>query len=130
MSEPDTSEQRFSVSVLGLGNMGSALARAFLAEQHAVTGWNRTASKAQPPADAGARVAASVAEAIAASEVTVVCVLNYVASDALLHTAEMADRLRGKTLIQRTTGTGNERQALPTCPASAILTSRSNASTS
>ena len=53
MSEQDTSEQRFSVSVLGLGYMGSALARAFLAKQHAVTVWNRTASRAQPLAEAG-----------------------------------------------------------------------------
>ena len=33
MSEQDTSDQRFSVSMLGLGYMGSALAKAFLAKQ-------------------------------------------------------------------------------------------------
>ena len=108
MSEHDAGEQRFSVSVLGLGYMGSALARAFLAKQHTVTVWNRTASKAQPQAEAGAEAAASVAEAVAASDVTVVCVSDYHASDALLHTAEMADRLTGKTLVQLTTGTPQE----------------------
>ena len=77
MSDHDAREQRFSVSVLGLGYMGSALARAFLAKQHTVTVWNRTASKAQPLAEAGAEAAASVAEAIDASDVTVVCVLDY-----------------------------------------------------
>ena len=49
MNEQDTNAQRFSVSMLGLGYMGSALARAFLAKQHAVTVWNRTASKARTP---------------------------------------------------------------------------------
>lgn len=108
MNEQDTGAQRFSVSVLGLGYMGSALARAFLAQQHTVTVWNRTASKAQPLAEAGANVAASVAEAIAASDVTVVCVSDYHGSDALLRTAEMAARLKGKTLVQLTTGTPEE----------------------
>ena len=108
MNEQDTSAQRFSVSMLGLGYMGSALARAFLAQQHAVTVWNRTASKAQPLAEAGANVAASVAEAIAASDVTVVCVSDYHGSDALLRTAEIAGRLKGKTLVQLTTGTPEE----------------------
>jgi 3-hydroxyisobutyrate dehydrogenase-like beta-hydroxyacid dehydrogenase len=108
MSEQDTSGQRFSVSVLGLGYMGSALARAFLAKQHAVTVWNRTASKAQPLAEAGAKVAASVAEAVTTSDVTVVCVLDYATSNALLQTPEIADRLTGKTLIQLPTGTPQE----------------------
>ena len=111
MSEHDARERRFSVSVLGLGYMGSALARAFLAQQHAVTVWNRTASKAQPLAEAGAKVAASVAEAIDASDVTVVCVSDYHGSDALLRTAQMADRLKGKTLVQLTTGTPQEARA-------------------
>ena len=108
MSDHDAREQRFSVSVLGLGYMGSALARAFLAKQHTVTVWNRTASKAQPLAEAGAEAAASVAEAIDASDVTVVCVSDYHGSDALLRTAQMADRLKGKTLVQLTTGTPQE----------------------
>ena len=111
MSDHDAREQRFSVSVLGLGYMGSALARAFLAKQHTVTVWNRTASKAQPLAEAGAEAAASVAEAIDASDVTVVCVLDYAVSNALLHTAQVADRLTGKTLIQLTTGTPQEARA-------------------
>ncbi len=108
MSEQDTSAQRFSVSMLGLGYMGSALARAFLAQQHTVTVWNRTARKAEPLAEAGAQVATSVAEAIAASDVTVVCVSDYHGSDALLRPAEIAARLKGKTVVQLTTGTPQE----------------------
>lgn len=92
------------VSVLGLGYMGSALARALLEGGCAVTVWNRTASKAQPLADAGARVASSVADA-AASDTVVVCVTDYHTSDAMLRTNEASEALRGNTLIQLTTGT-------------------------
>lgn len=110
MSEQDTVGRTppLSVSVLGLGDMGSALARAFVAKRHAVTVWNRTPAKALPLAEAGAKVAGSVAEAVAASDVTVVCVLGYTTCKALLHTEELADRLKGKTLVQLTTGTPQE----------------------
>ncbi|MER7078809.1 NAD(P)-binding domain-containing protein, partial [Saccharopolyspora kobensis] len=37
-----------AVSVLGLGDMGTALADALLAAGHRVTVWNRTAARAEP----------------------------------------------------------------------------------
>ncbi len=97
--------ERAAVSVLGLGYMGSALARALLDHGHSVTVWNRTASKAQPLAEVGAAVASSAADAVAASDVVVACVTDYHTSDAILRTDEAAAQLRGKTLIQLTTGT-------------------------
>ena len=42
------SNERKQVCVIGLGNMGSALAEALLAKDHSVTVWNRTASKCDP----------------------------------------------------------------------------------
>ncbi len=68
------------VSVIGLGNMGSALAEALLAKDLSVTVWNRTASKGAALAASGAAVAASAAEAAAAADLLVVCVTNHVAS--------------------------------------------------
>jgi 3-hydroxyisobutyrate dehydrogenase-like beta-hydroxyacid dehydrogenase len=94
-----------TVSVIGLGLMGSALARAFLANHHQVTVWNRTPSKCEPLAEAGAQVADSVAAAVEASEVVVVCVLDYPTTDALLQAPEVEAKLKGKTLVQFTTGT-------------------------
>ncbi len=99
------------VSVIGLGLMGTALAKAFLANQHRVTVWNRTASKGAPLAQAGAQVAHSVAEAAEASQVMVVCVSNYVVSNSLLHTPDVSTRLRGKTVVQLTTGLPQDAQA-------------------
>lgn len=62
MSEqPQLTEQPpVAVTLIGLGDMGSALARAFLANRHRVTVWNRTAAKATPLVQAGAQQAKSV----------------------------------------------------------------------
>ena len=90
------SERARTVSVIGLGAMGSALARAFLTAGHSVTVWNRTAAKGAPLVQAGARQANSVAEAAQASDVIVVCVLDYSVSNGVLNTAEVVEKLRGK----------------------------------
>jgi 3-hydroxyisobutyrate dehydrogenase-like beta-hydroxyacid dehydrogenase len=101
-----THEKRsHAVSVIGLGDMGSALARAFLADGHSVTVWNRTAERAAPLMQAGARAARSVAEAAEASDVTVMCVLDYGVGAGLLDVSNVAEKLRGKALVQLTTGT-------------------------
>lgn len=63
MEEPANEEPR-RISVIGLGNMGSALAKAFIMPESQVTVWNRTASKAQPLAKLGAHVAGSQFERV------------------------------------------------------------------
>lgn len=97
-----------SVSVIGLGLMGSALARAFLANNNKVTVWNRSESKCAPLAKAGAQVAPSVGAAVEASETVVACVLDYSTSNALLHAPDVTAKLKGKVLIQLATGTPRE----------------------
>ena len=64
------------ITVVGLGAMGSALARAQLRAGHKVTVWNRDPHKAEPLAAEGAIAAASCAEAIAASPVVIVCLAS------------------------------------------------------
>lgn len=97
------------VSVIGLGLMGSALATTLLEDHYKVTVWNRTASKAEPLVEAGATLAASVNEAIDDSEIIVVCLGKY--DDANQLFSDCAD-LTGKTLIQLTTGTAAEAEAM------------------
>ncbi|HIE00170.1 MAG TPA: NAD(P)-dependent oxidoreductase [Thiotrichaceae bacterium] len=97
-----------TVSVIGTGAMGSALARAFLANNHTLTVWNRTASKCVPLEQAGAKVAGSVAEAAQASDLIVVNVLNYSVSKALLQTQDVVNQLKGKVVVQLTTGIPSE----------------------
>jgi 3-hydroxyisobutyrate dehydrogenase-like beta-hydroxyacid dehydrogenase len=72
-----------SVAVVGLGAMGSALARAFVAAGRPTTVWNRTAARAEPLAAIGASVAGTVEEA-AATDVTVVCLLDSAAVEEVL----------------------------------------------
>lgn len=67
------------VSVIGLGEMGSALARAFLAGEKTVIAWSRNPARAAPLQAMGAIGAATVADAIAASPVTMICLSDYAA---------------------------------------------------
>jgi 3-hydroxyisobutyrate dehydrogenase-like beta-hydroxyacid dehydrogenase len=55
------------ISVLGLGQMGSALARSLVSAGHRVTVWNRSPAKAQRLVDLGADGVAGVAAAVDAS---------------------------------------------------------------
>ena len=97
------------VTVIGLGNMGSALARALRAGGHALTVWNRSPEKAAPLVAAGARLAASAADAVAASPIVIVCLTSYAAADEGL--AEAEGRLGGKVLVQLGTGLPREARA-------------------
>lgn len=96
---------RTTVSVLGTGRMGSALARAFLQGSHRTTVWNRTADKAAALLELGAGVAANVPDAIAASDIIVVNVSDYEASASLLRDPGVAVTLRGKLIVALTSGT-------------------------
>ncbi|WP_411079604.1 NAD(P)-dependent oxidoreductase [Streptomyces sp. cmx-18-6] len=99
---------RSAVTVIGLGSMGSALAATLLERGHATTVWNRSAHKAQALVDRGARPAATPEEAIAASPLIIVCVLDY---DALHTTLDpIADSLAGKAVVNLTSGTPEQAQ--------------------
>lgn len=89
-----------TVSFLGLGEMGSALARAAMEAGHPTIVWNRTASKASALAESGARVAASPADAVDA-DLIVICLLDHASVHEVLD--PVADRLAGRRLINLTT---------------------------
>ncbi len=94
-----------NVMVIGLGRMGSALARTLLAGGYRLTVWNRTASKAAPLLEAGAVPADGVAAGIAACDLIVICVGTYDNTYELL--ADCGD-LSGKTLLQLTSASPAE----------------------
>ncbi|MGW2413071.1 NAD(P)-dependent oxidoreductase [Streptomyces tubercidicus] len=93
---------RPAVTVMGLGSMGSALAAVLLERGHETTVWNRSAHRAQSLVDRGARLAATPEEAITASPLTLVCVLDYEALHAVLD--PVAGSLAGKVLVNLTSG--------------------------
>ncbi|WP_405804798.1 NAD(P)-dependent oxidoreductase [Streptomyces sp. NBC_01187] len=91
-----------AVTVIGLGSMGSALAAVLLERGHETTVWNRSAHKARSLVDRGARLAATPEEAIAASPLTIACVLDYEALYTVLD--PVAGSLAGKVLVNLTSG--------------------------
>ncbi|MDR3449774.1 MAG: NAD(P)-binding domain-containing protein [Alphaproteobacteria bacterium] len=104
-------KQTAQVAVLGLGEMGAALARALIADHWCVRVWNRSAGKAEPFARQGVAVAANVLDAVTGADVVVVCVADYATVSALLHREDVASALRGKVLVQLTTRTPSEARA-------------------
>ncbi|MEU3597332.1 NAD(P)-binding domain-containing protein [Streptomyces sp. NPDC006798] len=88
-----------AVTVIGLGPMGRALAAAFLAAGVTTTVWNRTPGRDRELVAAGAVSAASPEEAVAASDLIVVCVVDYDAADFVLRRPEVTAALKGRTVV-------------------------------
>jgi 3-hydroxyisobutyrate dehydrogenase-like beta-hydroxyacid dehydrogenase len=65
-----------NVAVLGMGRMGQALAGRLLGGGHRVTVWNRSKGKADEVVSAGAREAASVADAVDGADVAMTSLAN------------------------------------------------------
>ncbi|MEV4153895.1 NAD(P)-binding domain-containing protein [Nocardia salmonicida] len=89
-----------SVTVIGLGLMGHALAGAFLAAGHPTTVWNRTPAKADRQVAEGARLAPTIGDALRAGSITIICVSDYPAVRELFDTTEVGDT----TLLNLTSG--------------------------
>ncbi|MFF3420215.1 NAD(P)-dependent oxidoreductase [Streptomyces sp. NPDC002698] len=93
--------EKTSVTMLGLGAMGTALARTWLAAGHPLTVWNRTPARGAALAAEGAKVADSAAAAVAANTLIVVCLLDDASVDEALAGADLA----GRDLVNLTTST-------------------------
>ncbi|MEV6279812.1 NAD(P)-binding domain-containing protein [Nocardia sp. NPDC051832] len=98
-----------SVAVLGLGEMGSALAGALLNAGYPVTVWNRSADKADSLVAKGARWAASPEAAVTAAAVVIVNVKGGAVAEELLNAAGAA--LAGRTVVDLTDGTSEQARA-------------------
>jgi 3-hydroxyisobutyrate dehydrogenase-like beta-hydroxyacid dehydrogenase len=90
-----------TVSFVGLGGMGSALARAALSDAYRTTVWNRNPDKATALVDAGARPASTAADAVASSDLIVVCLFDHQSVHDVLD--PLTDRLAGRRLLNLTT---------------------------
>ncbi len=91
------------ISVIGLGAMGSSIARTLVERGQRTTVWNRSASKVDASVRGGAIPAGSSAEAIAASPLIVVCVLDYRVAQGIL--ASAGHSLAGRVIVNLTNGT-------------------------
>ncbi|WP_405962227.1 NAD(P)-binding domain-containing protein [Streptomyces sp. NBC_00723] len=99
--------EKSAVTLLGLGAMGAALARTWLAAGHPLTVWNRNPHRSAALAAEGARVADSAAEAVAASTLVVVCLLDDASVDEALAGVDLTDR----DLVNLTTSTPAQARA-------------------
>ena len=90
------------ISVIGLGDMGCALARTLLHNGYSVTVWNRSPDKAVPLITAGARLASTPSEAISASPVTITCVTSHDRTIQLFEDTNIS--FDDKTIIEFSTG--------------------------
>ncbi len=99
-----------SVSVIGLGVMGTELARVLIENGYDVTVWNRTPEKAVPHVKAGAALAKTATEAIRASEATITCIRTHSDTRALLEADPTV--LTGQTIIELSTGDASEAASL------------------
>ncbi len=98
------------ITVIGLGMMGSALARAIQQADHGLTVWNRSPGKMQPFVDDGAAGAPDVVSAVTASPVILVCIDNYAVTNRLLQSDEITPLLASRTVVQLSTGTPRQAQ--------------------
>src|ERR1700722_11795143 len=64
------------IGVAGLGRMGAAMAVRLIEVGHDVTVWNRSAAKAKPLVEAGAKTAASAAALASAVETVITCLTD------------------------------------------------------
>lgn len=101
-----------NVTVIGLGEMGSALADAFLGAGDQVKVWNRTAAKAAPLQVRGVALASNIEDALNASPIIVICVSSYEAAHEILADERAVAALNGRIVVQLTTGIPKQARAL------------------
>lgn len=93
------------IGVAGLGRMGVAIAQRLMEVGHTLTVWNRTAAKAKPLADAGAKVASTPADLAGGVEAVITILTDATAIDAVY--SEPAGLLtapvKGKLFIEMST---------------------------
>jgi 3-hydroxyisobutyrate dehydrogenase-like beta-hydroxyacid dehydrogenase len=89
------------ISLLGLGEMGSALAATLLHSGYRTTVWNRSPGRSDDLAARGATVAGSPRDAVRSSPVIITCLLDHASVHDVLD--PIADDLAGRVLVNVTT---------------------------
>jgi 3-hydroxyisobutyrate dehydrogenase-like beta-hydroxyacid dehydrogenase len=92
------------ILMIGLGAMGSVLARLLLENGKTVTVWNRSEEKARPLRAIGAAYTADLSEAVAANDIILICLHDYAVTEQVLQGIS----LEGKTVVQLSTGTPHD----------------------
>ncbi len=99
------------LTVLGLGAMGSAIARTLIDKQCDLTVWNRSSGKAKGIPELRTRSTETLKQAIESSPRILICIHGYAATRLMLDDPEIIPLLSGRTIIQMSTGTPAEARA-------------------
>jgi 3-hydroxyisobutyrate dehydrogenase-like beta-hydroxyacid dehydrogenase len=93
------------IAFIGLGNMGTPMARHLIRAGHEVTVWNRSRDKAEPLKSEGAKIAQSLAEAAKEAEIVITMLADDQAVESsMLHAGAVIDNMRkGATHISMST---------------------------
>jgi 3-hydroxyisobutyrate dehydrogenase-like beta-hydroxyacid dehydrogenase len=93
------------IAFIGLGNMGTPMARHLIRAGHEVTVWNRSRDKAEPLKSEGAKIAQSLAEAAKEAEIVITMLADDQAVESsVLHAGAAIDNMRkGATHISMST---------------------------
>ncbi|KAJ2981311.1 hypothetical protein NQ176_g2104 [Zarea fungicola] len=95
------------VSVLGLGYMGSAMARIFIQNGHMVFLWNRSPDKATPLTALGGKACDTAEECVQASEIVISCITDSEAFGAVFKGIDSSSGA-GRVLVDFTTGSPSQ----------------------
>lgn len=98
------------VLMIGLGSMGSVLARLLLEKGKTVTIWNRSEEKTLPLRAIGAAYTPDIREAVETNGIILICLLDYTITEQVLQGIS----LEGKTVIQLSTGTPQDARLMAT----------------
>ena len=112
VTEPDKVKNMTQATVLGLGQLGSAVVAAMIAHGHPTTVWNRSTSRSADIAARGALVAPDVVAAVQASRLVIVVVSDYAAVREVLHSAD--NSLAGRTVVNLASGTPAQSREMAT----------------
>jgi 3-hydroxyisobutyrate dehydrogenase len=93
------------IGVAGLGRMGVAIAQRLMDVGHTLTVWNRTAAKAKPLAEAGAKVASTPAELAGGVDAVITILTDAAAIDAVYGGSAglLIAPVKGKLFIEMST---------------------------
>ena len=100
------------IGFLGTGLMGQPMVMRLLEKNHSVTVFNRTKSKLQPLAEAGAKVADSAAEVIQQAECTILMLSDAAAVEQTLLSDDAKDCLSARTIMQMGTIAPTQSQSI------------------
>src|ERR1700733_12823961 len=104
----------YKVAVIGAGRIGSALATAVFHKGFATTVWNRNGAKTEVLSRLGLNVAQSIEESFREADIVVISVSDYASTRQLLRQPDIENALRGKIVVQLSSGTPKEAREIDT----------------